>query len=276
MIAGLLAAAAPLLLAALGGLLTDLAGSLGIFLEGFMVLGAFFSWTAAQALDSILLGTLTAALGSAAIGWMLSRFVKITGANPFIVGLALNLAASGVTEALSTAWYGTKGVLRDPAQASGPAPFVYAAWTLAVVTGLFIERSKPGLRLRAAGAAPEAAAERGINVQRYRDLAWAAAAGLAALSGAALTFRVGAYAPGGSAGRGWIALAAVYLGFRRTGGVAAAAVLFAAAEQLGSAAQGASVLPATVLLGLPATLALTLFSLSRGIGKFRASRRPPS
>jgi len=276
MIPDLLVAAAPLALAALGGLLTELSGSLGIFLEGFMVLGAFFAWTTASALDSVLFGTAFAVLLSAAVGWGLSRFVKASGANPFIVGLALNLAASGLTETLSTLWYGTKGVLRDPGRSGVSLPFVYAAWGLVVLAGLFIERSKPGLRLRAAGSAPEASAERGIKVQNYRDLAWAAAAALAALAGAELTFRVGAYAPGGSAGRGWIALAAVYLGFRRVWGVAAAALLFALGEQLGSAAQGASILPATVLLGLPAGLALTLYSFSRWLGKIRAARLPPS
>ncbi len=280
---GLLVAAAPLLLASLGALTTELAGSLGVFIEGFMVLGSFFSWTLAAATGSVLLGTLGAAAAAAAAAWGAARFVHKTGANPFIVGIGINLLAHGTTETLSTVWFGTKGVLADP-RVGVPSPLVLAdgalslspfvaAALLAVAAGaLVVDRSAAGLRLRAAGAAPDTASERGIDPRRCREGAWAAAAALAAVAGAALSFRVGAYAPGGVAGRGWIALAAVYLGFRRVWGVAAAALLFAAAERLAAAAQGAAALPPTLLLGLPSAAALVLFSLSQGLKAGRKGR----
>jgi simple sugar transport system permease protein len=86
---------------------------------------------------------------------------------------------------------------------------------------------------------------------------------LAALAGAALTFRVGAYAPGGIAGRGWIALAVVYLGFRKVWGVVFAAIIFSFAERLGYGVQGFGALPGTALLGLPSALALLFYFFSR-------------
>jgi simple sugar transport system permease protein len=101
--------------------------------------------------------------------------------------------------------------------------------------------------------------ERGIRPGLYFEGAWAFAAFLAALDGASLTFRVGAYAPSGIAGRGWIALAAVYLGFRKPWGVVLAAIVFSFAERLGYGVQSFGTLPATALLGLPSTLALLLY-----------------
>jgi simple sugar transport system permease protein len=285
MIRDLLSSAAPLMLGSLGALLTELSGALGVFIEGFMTLGAFFSYIFANRTGSAAAGIVLAAALAALAGGGLSRFVHATGSNPFIAGLALNLAAVGITDSLSTMWFGTKGVLRNPQLPvpgpvtipvleripliggilSGERPAVYTAWGLTLLTALIISRTRIGLRLRASGLSVMAAEERGIRPQRYREGAWAAAAFLAALAGAALTFRIGAYAPGGVAGRGWICLAAVFLGFRRVWGVALAALVFALAERIGLGIQAFGALPATVLLGLPSALALVLYTLSHFI-----------
>jgi simple sugar transport system permease protein len=142
---------------------------------------------------------------------------------------------------------------------------VYAAWGVTIFAALLIGRTRLGLRLRSSGRSAAAARERGLRPERYREFSWAAAAFLAALAGAALTFRVGVYAPGGVAGRGWICLAAVYLGFRRVWGVAAAALIFALTERIGLGLQIFGALPATALLGLPSALALTLYTVSVSI-----------
>jgi simple sugar transport system permease protein len=266
MISGILSAADPLMLAGLGALVSDLSGALGIFIEGFMNLGAFFSWIVSGWTGSVFWGTLISAGLSGLGGWALARFVRVSGANPFIAGLSLNIMAGGITNSLSALWFGTRGVLRNPGLVvPGRLPFTLGAWALTVLAAILIQRTAPGLRLRASGLSPEAAAERGIRPERYRELAWAAAAFLAALAGAALTFRVGVYAPGGIAGRGWIALAAVYLGFRRVWGVALAALVFTFAERLGYGVQRFGALPPTALLGLPSALALVFYTLSRAV-----------
>ena len=273
---GLLNSAAPLMLAGLGALISDLSGALGIFMEGFMITGAFFSWIFTIKTGSVIWGCLISALLAAFAGWALARFVRVTGANPFIAGLALNLAASGITVSLSAAWFGTKGVLQNPGIVLSEAiqyPFTLIAWALALLAVIGLEWTIPGFRLKASGLSPETANERGIRPERYREVAWAMAAFLAALAGAALTFRVGVYAPGGIAGRGWIALAAVYLGFRRPLGVVAAAIVFTFAERLGFGIQSFGSLPATALLGLPSALALLLYSLSLVFRKNRSWTR---
>ena len=282
MMEGILNSAAPLMLAALGALISDLSGTLGIFIEGFMISGTFFSWVFAGWTGSVFWGTALSAILAALGGWALARFVSICRVNPFIAGLALNIAASGITLSLSASWFGSRGVLQNPRIAipgpvviplvdgipilgrlvSGQNPFTYTALVCTVITAVFLKRTVPGYRLRASGLSPDAAAERGIRPGLYREGAWAAAAFLAALAGAALTFRTGAYVPGGAAGRGWIALAAVYLGFRKVWGVVAAAIVFTLAERLGFGIQGLGFLPATALLGLPYALALLFYFLA--------------
>ncbi|MDR2048823.1 MAG: ABC transporter permease [Treponema sp.] len=274
---GLFTSATPLILASLGALLTELAGVLGIFIEGFMNAGAFFSWVIAGWTGSVVLGTAASASAAAAAGFCLARFVRKTGANPFVAGLAVNIAAGGVTDYLSVLWFGTKGVLRNPAVAArldaacfdtvlpwmrGRLPWIWLSLAAFVVLTLLVNHSSWGLRLRASGLAPEAAKERGIRPGRYWEASWAAAAALAVLAGAALCFRIGAYTPGSAAGRGWISLAAVYLGFRRPLGVFAAALVFALAERGALVLQGSRFLPATLLLGLPNALALILYASS--------------
>jgi len=289
MIEGLLNSAAPLMMAGLGALLSDLSGALAVFIEGFMVIGSFFSWIFTDWTGSVFFGTLLSAVLVALAGWALARFVRVSGANLFIAGLALNLAASGITTSLSAVWFGTKGVLLNPAIKipqpvriplidsvpfigkiiSGHSPFTYTAWTCALILAIGLKKTIAGFRLRAVGLSYEAAEERGIHSGQYREGAWALAAFLAALAGAALTFRAGSYAPGGIAGRGWIALAAVYLGFRNVWGVVLASLVFTLAERLGFSLQNFGSLSATALLGLPFALALLLYFFSLVIRKRR-------
>jgi simple sugar transport system permease protein len=277
---GLFISAAPLILASLGALFTELAGVLGIFIEGFMNAGAFFSWIAAGWTGSLVLGTALSACAAALVGWVFARFVRKSGANPFIAGLALNIAAGGITGLLSTTMFGTKGVLRNPGintslglientLLSGRHLSVYLSWFALAAAALFIKQSSWGLRLRASGLSPEAARERGLRPGRYWEGSWAAAAFFSVLAGAVLCFRIGAYTPGGIAGRGWISLAAVYLGFRSVGGVFAAALIFALAERISSSLQGLEGIPATIFLGLPHAFALCLYALSHWVRKRR-------
>jgi len=282
----LLTSAAPLIIASTGALFTELAGVLGIFVEGFMSAGAFFAWIITDRTGSLFLGTAISACATAFAGWALARFVRKTQANPFIAGLAVNIAAVGIIDTLSILWFGTKGVLRSPefimprriqipvvakipifrSVISGHTASVYVSWFVTIAAVLFIGHTAWGMRLRASGLSPEAARERGIRSGLYWEWAWAVSAFLAAIAGAFLCFRVGSYTPGGVAGRGWISIAAVYLGFRHAGGVFCAAIVFALAEIAGQTLTGIFAgVPATVLLGLPNALALLLYVISRGI-----------
>ncbi len=109
--ASALEAMTPLLLAATGGLFTELAGMLNIALEGLMLAGAFFGFAAAAASGSLLLGILAGALASSLIAWIYGSATLRLKANVFITGLAANIFAPSVTAVLSAAWFGTRSVV---------------------------------------------------------------------------------------------------------------------------------------------------------------------
>ena len=296
-------AATPVLMAALGALLTEYAGFLLIGIEGFIVLGSFGCFALTVWTGSAVAGTLMSAFLCAAAGFLLARFVRKTGTDPFVAGIAANLAAQGLCGMLSMRIFGTAGVLRNEAFTAQPllrvppleklpllggalspqAPFVYIALACLVVEAVFLNSSVWGLRLKAvglsnSGGAGEAALERGLDCWRYREASWTAAAVLAALSGCALSFRVGVYTPGGAGSRAWIALAAVYLGFRSVWGILAASLVFAFAEHIAFGVQGIFQNSAAAFLGLPSALALILYVLASvaGFHPLASIRKGPS
>ncbi|GMO46844.1 MAG: ABC transporter permease [Termitinemataceae bacterium] len=280
MILNIIYAAAPLALAAIGLLLTELSGCIMIASEGFMIFGAFFSYLFTFWTGNALFGIALATILSAFIGFLLITFIQRTGADPFIAALALNLGAQGITASLSRLIFGTSGVLRSLSlgqldghtldggraaslSAAMPAQSMFAitALVFCVIVFLFLSLTHCGFRLAAIGLDEKAAAESGIRTKRYIAFAWMFAAFMCALAGAAVSFRVGVYSPGGIAGRGWIAIAAVYLGVTNIAGIAGAALVFAVAEQLTYNVQKIISLNATALLGLPSLMALVLYCL---------------
>jgi simple sugar transport system permease protein len=118
-----------------------------------------------------------------------------------------------------------------------------------------------GNNLRVTGSAAEALAGRGIRADRYRTASWCIAAFFAACAGSILSLSLGAWVPNLSAGRGWTALAAVYLGFRNPFACVGAVLVFSAAEYLTTIMQGTGQVPATLILGLPYALSLAVFLL---------------
>jgi simple sugar transport system permease protein len=153
-------------------------------------------------------------------------------------------------------------------------PFIATAALCFVLSAFLVYRTRFGLRLRASGFSARATEERGVNPAFYHAAAWAIATMLAGVGGACLMLRVGAYTPGGVSGRGWIAIAAVYLGFRRVWGVALAAFVFALVERAGITLQTIRALPPTALLGIPSALALVFYAAS--CAARRGKKSPPS
>jgi general nucleoside transport system permease protein len=277
----------PFLLAGIGGLFTELSGMLNIALEGLILTGAFFSVVMAAATGSLLLGILLGILCSMLLSLIFGSITLYLRANVFITGLATNLFASGFTIVLAYHFYRTKGVIQFPNVPPLPAlvvpPFlqripvvgdvlfghniiVYVAWLLVLLSAIVIYRTPFGMRLRGTGLNEKAIFSLGLNPRRYQ-LAGILISGLTCgLAGAMLTIQLAAFVPQISAGRGWIALVAIYLGNRTPWGIVAASFVFGLAESIANYAQGAAWVPTDFILALPylvTVIAMILYAVWR-------------
>jgi simple sugar transport system permease protein len=287
----------PLLLAALGGLFTEMAGVLNIGLEGLMLISAFFSFYVAGTTGSILLGIAAGALSSVLLAAAFGYTCLKLRANLFITGIATNLLALALTGLLAAQLLGHGGVFRFadfPSLSIVPQPgwlgpvgdillghswFVYLGWAAVGMSAVVLYRIPFGLRLRAVGHDYRTVRSLGLQPLRY-TLSAILISGLACgLAGSYLSLGLEAFVPNITAGRGWIALVIIYLGFRRPSGVLGASLLFGLAEAFSNFSQGFLALPSQIILSFPyviSILALLLYSIwefRRSQG--RRSKLPP-
>lgn len=265
MILSILMIAAPLLLLTLGALTSEYAGRLAMFLEHVINLGAFLCYALTLATGSAVFGTLLSVVLCSLAVCALERTAARLGANMFLVSLAMNLLFAALVTLLSALIFGTRGVLSS-------AAFRYSATAMRRTTSLvcyalvalligFMRGTTAGLALRVTGSASDVLTAAGINAERYRTVSWLIAAASGALAGCVLTLRLSSFVPGVSAGRGWTALAAVFLGRRHPLAVVPAVLLFASAEYASTTIQNIAPfarVPSSLLLALPYLLALVL------------------
>jgi simple sugar transport system permease protein len=166
----------PVLLAALGGLVNRVGGIVNIGLDSMMLAGALAGLIVASMTGSSVLAVLAAALIGAVLGLLMSLAVTRLDANEIIVGLGFNVAVAGLVRFFLKTVYDSSGTLNLPGVARLPGidipvlanvPFLGAlvsghdalswlAWIMVPATVWFLARTRLGLRLRAAGAAPQA------------------------------------------------------------------------------------------------------------------------
>jgi simple sugar transport system permease protein len=260
----------PLVLAALGGLISERAGVLNIALEGCIGAGAFAAavLTAAGAPPAAAVaGAMTAGL---ILGALLAGAHLGAGSNLFIAGLGVNLLVPSLAGLISQTLYGHKGNIRIPA----PSP-EWTAWAmipLALSVSLMLRKSSFGRRIRAVGDNAEFIAERGLSPAGIRSAALLISSVSAALAGAFLAFRIEAFVPGMSSGRGWMALVLIWLGFRKPLGILGMTYLFSLIEIISGRTQGWSSLPASLSLAMPYLIALLALALSSIVGKSSTER----
>ena len=250
--------AAPILLAALGGLLCERAGVFNIALEGLMLTGALAAVVGSYHAGS-LAGVAAALLAGAAMASLLAIFAVGLRGDEIVVGIAINLLASGLTVFLLRAWFGVKGAFQDPrieglavirpplvdripvlgGLLSGHSWLIYLAAILVAALWLGLFYHPWGLRLRGVGEHPEAAETLGIRGRSVRAAAVVLSGMLCGLAGAQLSLgNVTLFVEGMSAGRGWIAVVAVLIGRAHPVGVAVASLVFGCTDSLGFRLQG--------------------------------------
>ncbi|WP_368185082.1 ABC transporter permease [Aestuariibius sp. HNIBRBA575] len=223
LLASLMVAATPILLAAIGELVVERAGVLNLGVEGMMITGAVAGFIVASATGSAWLGFIGAAFGGAILALLFGLLTQFFLSNQVATGLGLTLFGLGLSALMGQGYLGVKA----PDFASLNVPFlsdipflgrvlfqhdamVYIGLALVAGTYWMLKYSRAGLILRAVGENHEAAHALGYNVVRVRLLAILFGGACAGLGGAYLSLvRVPTYAEGLTAGAGWIALAIV-------------------------------------------------------------------
>ena len=273
----LLEFAPPLVLAALGGVLSEKSGVVNIGLEGMMRFGAFFAAAVAIWTGSPWLGLVGGAAAGAAAASIHALLCLRFRADQVVSGVALNLVALGLMTFLLEVLFGSAGVSPPAPQLPrvlfGHSIMTWLAVGLPFAFHWFLTRTSTGLRIRAVGEKPRAAATLGVRVLRLRTFCVLGSGVLAGLGGATLSVGIlGQFDARMPAGQGFMALAAMVFGKWTPLGAAGAAAFFALAEalqrQLGFALHAADLHLEGVFLALPYTL--TLVVLAVGVGRARA------
>jgi general nucleoside transport system permease protein len=270
--------AVPYLFAASGGVIAERSGVVSLTLEGFMLTGAFTAALGGALTGSAWVAILTGALGGLVFG-LIHAFGSLRfRADQIVMGIAINLLAVGATRLfLKLVFKSSSNSGRVPGFGSEGAgslatfenPVLWVGLIAIPLVAWIVDRTPYGLRVRAAGEHPAAAASLGIDVASVRAVAVAVSGALAGLGGAYLALDQHQFTDGMTAGRGFIALAAIIVGSWRPWRAAAACLLFAGAETLQIQLQSLQVVPSQFLSMLP--YALTIIVL---LGRFGRARPP--
>jgi general nucleoside transport system permease protein len=247
MLAETLRIATPYACAAVGGIWAERAGVIQIGLEGVLLTSAFTSVAVAATSGSAALGLVAGVASGAILSVVHALLVERARVHAVISGIALNLLAyagtrlalRGLFESASNS-PGIAGFRFGPTGGGGAAmlarffldPVTVIAIAATALTPFVLARTRFGLRARAAGENPVAAASVGIDVTRVRIAALAVSGAVCALGGVHLAFDQHRFESGMSSGRGFMALAAVVVSGWRAERAVAACVAFGALEAL--------------------------------------------
>lgn len=290
LIAALMAAATPIVLAALGELVVEKAGVLNLGVEGMMIFGAICGFAVAVETGSPVAGFAGAALGGTALALMFGLLTQVLLANQVATGLALTLFGLGMSALLGQGYVGIKppatgdvplGPLRDLPGAGeilfGHDWVVYLSLGLTAAVWWVLNRSRAGLVLRAVGENHDAAHALGLRVVAIRMAAIAFGGACAGLGGAYLSLvRVPQWTEGMTAGAGWIALAIVVFAAWRAERVLLGAYLFGGVTVLQLNLQAAgSALPVEYLSMSPYLVTILVLVILSARGG-RAARGAPA
>lgn len=264
--------AAPYLCAAAGGVLSERAGIIALTLEGYLLAGAFGAAMGALATGSAWLGVAAGIGAAVAVAALHAGATLRFKADQVVTSVALNLLVDGATTFILRRVYDSSANSpRVEGFASGGylgSPVGWLALGTLPLLWWVLFRTRFGLRVRAVGETPDAASSAGVSVARVRWLAVLGSGALAGLGGAYLALDQHKFSTGMTAGRGFIALAAVIFGRWEPTRTALACLLFAGAETLQIRLQGTAALPSQFTEMIP--YALTIVALATFAGRAAA------
>jgi len=287
LLASMIRLATPLILASIGGLYSERSGVINIALEGIMLAGAFTAAAVTVFTHNPWIGMLTAMIAGLLVAAIHAVASIQFRANQVVVGTAINIMFVGVPALVSGALFestgstpqlpreqtlpdwkipGIDGIPVLKQLLSGQKPIVYIALLAVPVTYYVLFRTRFGLRLRAVGENPEAADTAGVSVARMRYAGVLLSGVLAGLGGAYLSIGQNSlFTRNMTAGRGFIALAALIFGKWHPVGAFLACLLFGLADAVAIRMQGVINIPVQFIQIIP--YVLTLVVLAGFIGR---------
>jgi general nucleoside transport system permease protein len=287
LLASMIRLSTPLILAALGGMYSERSGVINIALEGIMLSGAFTAAAVTVFTQNPWIGMLAAMIAGLLVAGIHAVASIQFKANQVVVGTAINIMFIGVPALVSGALFESTGstpqlpreqtlpdwnipvIDRIPILSqllSGHKPIVYIALLAVPLSYYVLFRTRFGLRLRAVGENPEAADTAGVSVARMRYAGVLLSGVLAGLGGAYLSIGQNSlFTRNMTAGRGFIALAALIFGKWHPVGAFLACLLFGLADAIAIRMQGVVDIPVQFIQIIP--YVLTLVVLAGFIGR---------
>lgn len=267
MIFDILAFSCPLILCSFGALFSEYAGCLALFIEGLVSFSAFSFFTLTIWTHSPIVAFILTILTAVLIIFLFSLLIEKLKANRFIIGTGINLFLISLTSCFSWMIFNTRGVLTNSFFNFNSIyiKIITIIITILICTAaiLFLIKTQFGLYIRITGSDKDVLIAKGVNPIYTRIASWCITALFSALAGIFLCLRISSFVPNISSGRGWMALAAVFLGNKKPWKIIIAVIIFCAADYFGFHIQNIFPnLPNSILLSLPyiAALVLTAFN----------------
>ena len=290
LIASLMVASTPILLAAIGELVVEKSGVLNLGVEGMMIVGAISGFIVAVETGSPALGFAAAAVGASVLAALFALLTQVLLSNQVATGLGLTLFGLGVSALMGQGYNG----IRPPSSPRleffglndlpvvGPIlfnqhPLVYLSLVLVAGVWWMLRATRPGLILRAVGESHDAAHALGYSVRATRVAAILFGGACAGLGGAFMSLViVPQWVDGMTAGRGWIALAIVVFASWRAWRVLLGAYLFGGITVLQLNLQAAGVAIPVELLSMSPYLITILVLVIISSDRNRAALAAPA
>jgi len=269
----------------MGELVAESAGIWNMGVEGTMLLGAFFGFLIAHETGSLYWGLLASMIAGMSLSLIVAFMASSLKLDQFVIGMALNLFASGIALFLFRAIYQEVGTESKPIINPFPEitipilsriPFIgevlfsqrlltYLALLMVPVIWFFLYRTHHGLIIRSIGENPRAADMKGLNVAGYQYAAVIFGGMMAGLGGAFITLAsTGLFVQDITAGRGWLAIVIVIAGNWKPARILLASLLFAFLDAVQLQVQGVGIqIPHQILLAFPYILAVIVMMTNR-------------
>jgi simple sugar transport system permease protein len=287
----------PVILAAMGAVITGKSGILNFALEGMMLLGAFLAVVVSYFVQSSWLGVLAATISGMILAWLFAILYLRYKVDLIVLAIAFNILVAEVTVFFLQSIFGVSGALMDDRIVplakiqipfisdvpiigrviSGHNLIVYLSWVSVVIVYFVLYRTRFGRRVRATGENIEATRSAGVDVDQIRLLTLLISGALAGLAGGYLSVgHLAMFSTGMSGGRGFSALVASLFAGNHPVGTFLASLFFGVSDALAMRLQGLGVLDPNLVLMLPhlaTILVLTIMGLRKYVRSSSNRRR---